>query len=55
MARLEELEAKSRWLHKMYLGERLNTEIVQEALHKSGKAVTLPEDSATDHRVKGSV
>lgn len=41
MARLKELEDENRRLKKMYAEERLKAEIVQEALQKSGEAISL--------------
>lgn len=40
MTRLKELEAENRHLKKMYAEERLKAEIVQEALGKSGEAIS---------------
>lgn len=40
MARMKELEEENRRLKKMYAEERIKAEIVQEALQKSGKAVS---------------
>ena len=40
MKRMKELEAENKRLKKMYAEERLKAEIVQEALEKSGEAVS---------------
>ena len=39
VSRLKELEGQNRRLKKMYAEERLKSEIIQEAMAKSGKAV----------------
>lgn len=44
MARLKELEDENRRLKKMYAEERLKAEIVQEALQKSGEAISAQRD-----------
>jgi len=44
MARMKELEAENARLRKMYVEERLKAEIVQEALEKSGKAISSSRD-----------
>lgn len=40
MARMKELEDENYRLKKMYAEKRLKAEIIQEALQKSGKAVS---------------
>jgi len=40
MTRLKELEDENRRFKEVYAEERLKAEIVQEALQKSGKAVS---------------
>ncbi len=40
MARLKQLETENRRLKKMYADERLKAEMVQEALAKSGEAIS---------------
>lgn len=40
MARLKELEDENRRLKKMYAEERLKSDILKEAIEKSGKAVS---------------
>ncbi|CNI21172.1 Uncharacterised protein [Yersinia similis] len=47
MARLKELEDENRRLKKMYAEERLKSEIIQEAMQKSGKAVSTARDGTT--------
>lgn len=42
MARLKELEYENRRLKKMYAEERLKSDILKEAIEKSGKAVSSP-------------
>lgn len=44
LAPLKALEDKNRCLEKTYAEERLKTEIVQEALTKSGKAISPKRD-----------
>jgi putative transposase len=39
MSRLKELEVENRRLKKMYADERLKSEILKEAIEKSGKTV----------------
>jgi len=46
MARLKELEDENRRLKKMYAEERLKAEIVQEALAKSGEAISAQRGGA---------
>ena len=53
MSRMKELEAENARLKKMYAEERLKAEIVQEALGKSGKAISPQRDGTTlRHRTK---
>ena len=40
MKRMKELEAENKRLKKMYAEERLKAEIIQEAMEKSGKAIS---------------
>jgi putative transposase len=47
MARLRELEEENRRLKKMYAEERLKAEIIQEAMAKSGEAISATRDGAT--------
>ena len=47
MARMKELEAENARLRKMYVEERLKAEIVQEALEKSGEAISSTRDGPT--------
>ena len=44
MSRMKELEEKNRRLKKMYLEEKLNAEIVSEALEKSVEAISQTGD-----------
>ena len=44
MTRLKELEEENRRLKKMYAEERLKAEIIQEAMQKSGKAISAQRD-----------
>jgi putative transposase len=44
MKRMKELEEENRRLKKMYAQEKLKAEIVQEALKKSGEAVSMQGD-----------
>lgn len=44
MKRMKELEEENRGLKKMYAEERLKAEIIQEALEKSGEAISTPRD-----------
>lgn len=44
MKRMKELEAENRRLKKMYAEERLKAEIIQEAMEKSGEAVSTSRD-----------
>jgi len=46
MARLEEPEAENRHLKKMYAEERLKAEIVQGALQKNDKVISLMQGGA---------
>jgi putative transposase len=46
MARLRELEEENRRLKKMYAEERLKAEIIQEAMAKSGEAISAARDGA---------
>lgn len=46
MARLRELEDENRRLKKMYAEERLKAEIIQEAMAKSGEAISAARDGA---------
>ena len=46
MARLKELEEENHRLKKMYAKERLKAEIAQEAMVKSGEAITSKADGA---------
>jgi len=45
MARLKELEEENWRPKKMYAEEHLKSEIAQEALEKSGKAISIQRDS----------
>ncbi|BBE09213.1 Transposase [Mycoavidus cysteinexigens] len=45
-ARLKELEEEKRRLKKMYAEERLKSEVIQEAMQKSGKAILSAQDGA---------
>ena len=47
MARMKELEAENARMRKMYVEEKLKAEIVQEALEKSGEAVSSSRDVPT--------
>ena len=47
MARMKELEEENRRLRKMIVDERLKAEIVQEALSKSGEAISPLRDGQT--------
>ncbi len=47
MARMKELEDENRRLKKMYLEEKLKSEIVAEAAQKSGEAVSPTRDGPT--------
>ena len=49
LARMKELEDENRRLKKMYAEERLKAEIVQEALKKSGSAISTQRDGAQGH------
>ena len=44
MSRMNKLEEENRRLKKMYLEEKLKSEIVSEALEKSGKAISQTGD-----------
>ena len=44
MKRMKELEDENRRLKKMYAEERLKAEIIQEALEKSGDAISTQGD-----------
>jgi putative transposase len=44
--RMKELEEENRCLKKMYAEEKLKTEIIQEAMEKSGKAISSERDGA---------
>lgn len=46
MTRLRELEEENRRLKKMYAEERLKTETIQEAMAKTGKAISAARDGA---------
>lgn len=45
-SRLRELEDENRRLKKMYADERLQAEIIQEAMAKSGEAIAATRDGA---------
>jgi putative transposase len=47
MARMKGLEKENRRLRKMIFDERLKAEIVQEALAKSGEAISTLRDGQT--------
>jgi putative transposase len=47
ITRLRELEDENRRLKKMYAEERLKAEIIQEAMAKSGEAISAARDGAT--------
>ena len=47
MARMKELEEENRRLKKMYAEERLKAEVLNEAITKSGKAISSEEDGST--------
>lgn len=44
MRRLKELEQENAQLKKMYADEKLNAEIIQEAMGKSGEAISSQRD-----------
>jgi len=46
MARMKKLEDENRRLKKMYADERLNAQIVAEALAKNGSAISAAGDDA---------
>ncbi len=47
MQRMKELEDENRRLKKMYLEEKLKSEIAREAIEKSGEAISTQRDGAT--------
>ena len=46
MGRMKELEDENRRLKKMYAEERLKSEIIQEAMQKSGEAISEKRDGS---------
>lgn len=53
MARFKELEEENRRLEKMYAEEQLKAEIIQEAMAKSGEAISVQGDGTASGCIRG--
>jgi len=53
ISRLKELEDENRRLKKMYAEERLKSEVLKEAIEKSGEAISASRDGTARSRRNG--